>query len=93
MNRHILPGLLLAAAFAGVIFAVGVVQGFPKGDWFTGQQAHLSKELTNAIGAKAMTDYTQFIPSMLTAQAARLASRALVTTPPSRASSPRYARA
>ena len=34
-----------------------------------------AKELTNAIGAKAMTDYTQFIPSMLTAQAARLASR------------------
>lgn len=34
-----------------------------------------AKELTNAIGAKAMTDYTQFIPSMLTAQAARLSSR------------------
>jgi len=34
-----------------------------------------AKELTNAIGAKAMTDYTQFIPSMLTAEAARLASR------------------
>ncbi|GAB5450849.1 MAG: wax ester/triacylglycerol synthase family O-acyltransferase [Halioglobus sp.] len=34
-----------------------------------------AKELTNAIGAKAMTDYSQFIPSMLTAQAARLASR------------------
>ena len=34
-----------------------------------------AKELTNAIGAKAMTDYTQFIPSVLTAQAARLASR------------------
>jgi diacylglycerol O-acyltransferase len=34
-----------------------------------------AKVLTNAIGAKAMTDYTQFIPSMLTAQAARLASR------------------
>jgi WS/DGAT/MGAT family acyltransferase len=34
-----------------------------------------SKELTNAVGAKAMTDYSQFIPSTLTAQAARLASR------------------
>jgi WS/DGAT/MGAT family acyltransferase len=34
-----------------------------------------AKELNNAIGAKAMTDYSQFIPSMLTAQAARLASR------------------
>lgn len=34
-----------------------------------------AKALTNAIGAKAMTDYTQFIPSMLTAEAARLASR------------------
>jgi len=34
-----------------------------------------AKELNNAIGAKAMTDYTQFIPSTLTAQAARLASR------------------
>jgi diacylglycerol O-acyltransferase / wax synthase len=33
-----------------------------------------AKELANAIGAKAMTDYSQFIPSMLTAQAARLAS-------------------
>ena len=35
----------------------------------------MAKELNNAIGAKAMTDYTQFIPSTLTAQAARLASR------------------
>ena len=34
-----------------------------------------AKALNNAIGAKAMTDYTQFIPSTLTAQAARLASR------------------
>lgn len=34
-----------------------------------------AKELTNAIGAKTMTDYTQFIPSTLTAQAARLSSR------------------
>lgn len=34
-----------------------------------------AKELTNAIGAKTMTDYTQFIPATLTAQAARLSSR------------------
>jgi diacylglycerol O-acyltransferase len=34
-----------------------------------------AKELTNAIGAKTMTDYTQFIPATLMAQAARLASR------------------
>lgn len=34
-----------------------------------------AKELTNAIGAKTMTDYTQFIPSTLTASAARLSSR------------------
>jgi diacylglycerol O-acyltransferase len=34
-----------------------------------------AKELTNAIGAKTMTDYSQFIPASLTAQAARLASR------------------
>ena len=34
-----------------------------------------AKELTNAIGAKAMTDYSQFIPSLLSAQAARLISR------------------
>ncbi len=33
-----------------------------------------AKELTNAIGAKTMTDYTQFVPSTLTASAARLAS-------------------
>ena len=39
------------------------------------QSSSQAKELTNAIGAKAMTDYTQFIPSMLTAEAARLASR------------------
>jgi WS/DGAT/MGAT family acyltransferase len=39
------------------------------------QHAVEAKELANAIGAKAMTDYTQFIPSTLTAQAARLASR------------------
>lgn len=34
-----------------------------------------AKELSNAIGAKTMTDYTQFIPSTLTASAARLSSR------------------
>ncbi len=34
-----------------------------------------AKELSNAIGARAMTDYTEFIPSILTAEAARLASR------------------
>jgi WS/DGAT/MGAT family acyltransferase len=34
-----------------------------------------AKELTSAIGAKAMTDYSQFVPSLLTAQAARLISR------------------
>ncbi len=34
-----------------------------------------SKQLSNAVGAKSMTDYTQFIPSTLTALAARLASR------------------
>ncbi|MEH6549922.1 MAG: wax ester/triacylglycerol synthase family O-acyltransferase [Pseudomonadales bacterium] len=33
-----------------------------------------AKQLTNAIGAKAMTDYNQFIPATLTASAARLAS-------------------
>lgn len=33
-----------------------------------------AKELQNAIGAKTMTDYSQFIPSALTGQAARLAS-------------------
>ncbi len=34
-----------------------------------------AKAYANAVGAKTMTDYTQFIPSTLTAQAARLASR------------------
>jgi WS/DGAT/MGAT family acyltransferase len=34
-----------------------------------------AKELTNTIGAKTVTDYIQFIPSALTAEAARLASR------------------
>lgn len=34
-----------------------------------------AKEYANAVGAKTMTDYSQFIPSTLTAQAARLASR------------------
>ncbi|MFT7524905.1 MAG: diacylglycerol O-acyltransferase [Arenicella sp.] len=36
---------------------------------------HKAKELSNAIGAKTMTDYAQFIPSALSASAARLASR------------------
>ncbi|GAB5511623.1 MAG: TRAP transporter large permease [Hyphomicrobiales bacterium] len=35
----ILPGLLLAASFAAVIFVVGLVSGFPKGDWFTRKEA------------------------------------------------------
>lgn len=34
-----------------------------------------AKELTRAIGAKTMTDYAQFIPSTLSASAAKLASR------------------
>lgn len=34
-----------------------------------------AKAYANAVGAKTMTDYSQFIPSTLTAQAARLASR------------------
>ncbi|MFT6033361.1 MAG: diacylglycerol O-acyltransferase [Arenicella sp.] len=34
-----------------------------------------AKEFNNAIGAKTMTDYSQFIPSTLTASAAKLASR------------------
>jgi WS/DGAT/MGAT family acyltransferase len=34
-----------------------------------------AKELSQAIGAKTMTDYAQFIPSTLSASAARLASR------------------
>ena len=33
-----------------------------------------AKELSNAIGAKTMTDYTQFVPSTITASAAKLAS-------------------
>ncbi|NND01065.1 MAG: wax ester/triacylglycerol synthase family O-acyltransferase [Gammaproteobacteria bacterium] len=39
------------------------------------QGTRQAKELTNAIGAKVMTDYAQFIPSTLSASAARLASR------------------
>jgi diacylglycerol O-acyltransferase len=39
------------------------------------ESSRRAKELTHAIGAKTMTDYSQFIPAMLTAQAARLASR------------------
>ena len=34
-----------------------------------------AKELTHAVGAKTMTDYAQFIPSTLTASAAKLYSR------------------
>ena len=34
-----------------------------------------AKELNHAIGAKTMTDYTQFVPSTLTAAAAKLSSR------------------
>lgn len=34
-----------------------------------------AKELTNAIGAKSMTDYAQFVPSTLTASAAKLSSK------------------
>jgi len=34
-----------------------------------------AKELTNAVGAKSMTDYAEFIPSTLTASAVRLYSR------------------
>lgn len=35
----VLPGLLLAASFAAVIFFVGVLTGFPKGAWFTRDEA------------------------------------------------------
>ncbi|MBP5857463.1 TRAP transporter large permease [Marivibrio halodurans] len=35
----ILPGLLLVAAFAVVIFSIGVFQGFPQGRWFTRAEA------------------------------------------------------
>lgn len=34
-----------------------------------------AKQFNNAIGAKTMTDYTQFVPSTLTAAAAKLSSR------------------
>lgn len=34
-----------------------------------------AKELTNAVGAKTMTDYSQFIPSTLTASAVKLYSK------------------
>ena len=39
------------------------------------QASRSAKAYANAIGAKTMTDYSQFIPSTLTAQAARLATR------------------
>lgn len=35
----ILPGLLLSAAFAGVIALVGFRKGFPKGQWYSSPQA------------------------------------------------------
>ncbi|MCA2009569.1 TRAP transporter large permease [Tritonibacter mobilis] len=35
----ILPGLMLATAFALVIFVIGIMTGFPKGSWFTGREA------------------------------------------------------
>lgn len=38
----ILPGLMLAAAFAAVIFAIGFLSGFPKGKWFTRSEARLA---------------------------------------------------
>jgi len=39
---------------------------------FVHDAASQSKEMTNAVGAKLMTDYTQFIPSTTAALAARL---------------------
>lgn len=35
----VLPGILLAGSFAAVIFLVGLVTGFPKGEWFTRDEA------------------------------------------------------
>jgi len=35
----ILPGLLMSASFAVVIFVIGIYQGFPKGDWFTKRES------------------------------------------------------
>ena len=35
----ILPGLLLALAFALVIVAIGFVRGFPEGSWYTGRES------------------------------------------------------
>jgi tripartite ATP-independent transporter DctM subunit len=35
----ILPGLLLAASFAAVIFVIGLSADFPKGDWFDKKEA------------------------------------------------------
>jgi WS/DGAT/MGAT family acyltransferase len=42
---------------------------------FVNEGTRNAKELTNAIGAKTMTDYAQFIPSTLSASAAKLYSR------------------
>ena len=35
----IIPGLLLAGAFAAVIFVIGLISGFPKGNWYTKTEA------------------------------------------------------
>ena len=39
-----------------------------------------SKELTNAVGARLMTDYTEFVPAATAALASRLATRLAVNT-------------
>lgn len=39
------------------------------------ESTYNAKELTDAVGAKTMTDYTQYMPSMLFAEAMRLTSR------------------
>ena len=39
-----------------------------------------SKELTNAIGARLLTDYTEFVPAATAALASRLATRLAVNT-------------
>lgn len=36
----ILPGLLLAAAFAAVIFVIGLTAEFPKGNWFNRKESY-----------------------------------------------------
>ncbi|GHA00886.1 diacylglycerol O-acyltransferase [Arenicella chitinivorans] len=42
---------------------------------FVHKSTRAAKQLTNAVGAKTMTDYAQFIPSTLSAAAARLYSQ------------------